>query len=385
MKHFLSRVFAATLIGGKSLFTCCLICGAWMFIACSNDDKDTPSPESFDAKKYALVDLHLHLDGSLSVDDAIHMAAIEGVSIPSDRNEVKKLLVCPDDCESLNDYLKCFDLPVSIMQSRETIAYSVSSLVKRLYDQGLIYAEIRYAPQLHLQKGMTQDEVVAASIEGLKEGMAACKNGIKAQLILCCMRGADNDELNYETVRMTKKYLGQGVCATDLAGAEAIFPTSSYKNLFAYAKEQGVPFTIHAGEADGVESMKLAIEYGAKRLGHGVRAWNDKDMKALVKQKDVCLTLSPSSNLQTKAVEGITTMSQYPLQSFLNDGVPVCINTDNMTVSNTTVENEFQKLYDAGILTVEQAKLMVRTAISHAFLSKAEIEELLQLAEKRMN
>lgn len=140
-----------------------------MFISCSNGDNPAPpTPEPFNASKYALIDLHLHLDGSLSVDDAIHMAAIEGVSIPSDRKELEKLLVCPDDCESLNDYLKCFDLPVSIMQSRETIAYSVSSLVKRLYAQGLIYAEIRYAPQLHLQKGMTQDEVVAASIEGLK-------------------------------------------------------------------------------------------------------------------------------------------------------------------------------------------------------------------------
>ena len=131
------------------------------------------------------------------------MAAIEGVSIPSDRKELEKLLVCPDDCESLNDYLQCFDLPVSIMQ--------------------------------------------------------------------------------------------------------------------------------------------------------------------------------------TKAVEGVTTMSQYPLQAFLSDGVPVCINTDNMTVSNTTVQNEFQKLYDAGILTIEQAKTMVRTAIKHTFLSEIEKEELLQLAERRMN
>lgn len=173
--------------------------------------------------------------------------------------------------------------------------------------------------------------------------------------------------------------------ATDLAGAEALFPTANYKDLFAYAKEQGVPFTIHAGEADGVESMKLAIEYGAQRLGHGVRSWNDNDMKALLKQKDICLTLSPSSNLQTKAVEGVTTMSQYPLEAFLSAGVPVCINTDNMTVSNTTVENEFQKLYDAGILTKEDAKLMVRTAIRHTFLSETEKEELLQLAEYRMN
>lgn len=384
MKKVLSRVFAGTLISSKSLFALCLICSTWMFVSCSNDDDVTPTPEPFDASKYALTDLHLHLDGSLSVDDAIHMAAIEGVTIPSDRNELKKLLICPDDCESLNDYLKCFDLPVSIMQSRETIAYSVSSLVKRLYAQGLIYAEIRYAPQLHLQKGMTQDEVVAASIEGLKAGLAACSGGIKAQLILCCMRGADNDELNNETIRMAKKYLGQGVCAADLAGAEALFPTSKYQALFAYAKEQGVPFTIHAGEADGVESMQLAIDYGAQRIGHGIRSWNNDDMKALLKQKDVCLTLCPSSNLQTKAVEGITTMSQYPLQAFLTAGVPVCINTDNMTVSNTTVAQELQKLYDAGILTKEQAQLMVRNAINHAFLSDTEKEQLLQLAERRM-
>lgn len=374
MKKVLSRVFAAT-----------LICSTWMFVSCTKDNNVTPTPESFNASKYALTDLHLHLDGSLSVDDAIYMAEIEGVSIPSDREELKKLLICPDNCKSLNDYLKCFDLPVSIMQSPKTIAYSVSSLVKRLDAQGLIYAEIRYAPQQHLKKGMTQDEVVAASIEGLKAGLAECSNGIKVQLILCCMRGADNDELNKETIRMAKKYLGQGVCAADLAGAEALFPTSKYKELFTYAKEQGVPFTIHAGEADGVESMRLAIEYGAQRIGHGIRSWNDNEMKSLLIQKDICLTICPTSNLQTKAVSGITTMSQYPLQAFLTAGVPVCINTDNMTVSNTTVALELQKLYDAGILTKEQAQLMVRNSINHAFLSKTEKEQLLQLAEHRMN
>ena len=147
----------------------------------------------------------------------------------------------------------------------------------------------------------------------LKAGLAACSNGIKAQLILCCMRGADNDELNNETIRMAKKYLGQGVCAADLAGAEALFPTSKYRELFAYAKELGVPFTIHAGEADGVESMRLAIEYGAQRIGHGIRSWNDNDMKALLIQKDICLTLCPSSNLQTKAiVDGVANSPKNP-------------------------------------------------------------------------
>ena len=364
------RVFIALMLLGCS--------GA--MVSCSKDLPD----ETFVPSKYALIDLHLHLDGSLTVDDAIYMASVDGVTLPSSRSEIEKLLVCPDDCESLNDYIKCFDLPVSIMQSKETIAYSVRSLVKRLDAQGLIYAEIRYAPQQQLQKGLTQDEVVAASIEGLRQGMAEATGGIKAQLILCCMRGEGNDELNKETVRMAKKYLGQGVCALDSAGAEARFPTSKYRDLFAYAREQGVPFTIHAGEADGVESMRLAIEYGATRIGHGVRSWNDADMKALVKENDVCLTLCPSSNLQTKALEGVTKMTQFPLQYFLKAGVPVYINTDNMSVSNTTVAKELGRLHDAGVMSAADAKTMVRTAIKHAYLSDTEKAELLKKAEEKM-
>ncbi|MBQ2209555.1 MAG: adenosine deaminase [Prevotella sp.] len=364
------------------LTTTLTFCGASLFTACTNDDNSVPVTPVFDASKYALVDLHLHLDGSLSVDDAIYMASVEHVSLPTSKNEIEKLLVCPENCESLTEYLKCFDLPVSIMQSRETIAYSVKSLVKRLDQQGLIYAEIRYAPQLHTEKGLTQDEVTAASIEGLREGLAESKNGIKAQLILCCMRGEGNDDLNKETVDVAKKYFGQGVCAIDIAGAEALFPTSKYRELFAYAKAQDIPFTIHAGEADGIESMMLAVEYGAKRIGHGIRAFNDAEMKQILKQNDICLTLSPTSNLQTKALTGVTQMSQYPLQAFLADGVPVCINTDNMTVSGTTVRQELQKLYDAGILTTSQAELMVRTAINHAFLPEADKTALLSKAEK---
>ncbi len=376
-------VFAAT----RLLVLTMGFCGAMVFTACTSDNDDNPTPVTpdFDAGKYALVDLHLHLDGSLSVEDAIHMAAVEGVPFPAQASEVEKMLVCPENCESLNDYLKCFAHPVRIMQSRETIAYSVKSLVKRLDGQGLIYAEIRFAPQLHLKKGLTQNEVAIAAIEGLKAGMAESKNGIKAQLILCCMRGKSNDDLNRETVDVARKYLGRGVCAIDIAGAEALHPTSKYRELFAYAKAQGVPFTIHAGEADGVESMKLAVEYGAKRIGHGIRAYNDAEMKQILKENDICLTLCPTSNLQTKALAGVTQMSQYPLQAFLADGVPVCINTDNMTVSNTTVRKELQKLYDAGILNSTQAALMVRIAISHAFLSEDERAELLSKAERIMN
>ena len=360
----------------------------WVLLltACSNDEHAVLPQEDTEALagRYALVDLHLHLDGSLSMEDVRYMAGIEDVALPQDSSELARLLNCPEDCEDLNDYLTCFDLPVSVMQSRTTIAYSVSSLVKRLDAQGLVYAEICYAPQLHLQKGLTQDEVVAASIEGLREGLSACRNGFKANLILCCMRGEGNDELNMETVRMAKKYLGQGIVALDLAGAETLYPTANYRETFAYARELGVPFTIHAGEADGVESMNEAMDFGARRIGHGIRSWNDATTRARVKAEDICLAFTPTSNLQTKAVD-VKSMAEYPLRVFLNEGIPVCINTDNMTVSGTTLRREFQKLFDAGLLTADEAETIVETAIRHTFVSEAEQEELLTKAKNRMN
>lgn len=331
---------------------------------------------TFVASDYALVDLHLHLDGSIAPEDIVHMGAMEGVDVPTNPDELRENLTCPDHCESLNSYLKCFRLAGSVMQSRETIAYGMERLVKRLDQQGLIYAEIRYAPQKHLRKGLTQDEVVRATLSGLEKGMAESRNGIKANIILSCMRGETNDALNAETVRLTKKYLGQGVCGTDLAGAEALYPTSKYRELFALARELELPFTIHAGEADGVKSMQLAIEYGARRIGHGIRAYNDDAIKALLKERNICLECCPTSNMQTKALEGVNELSQYPLQRFLDDGVAICINTDNMTVSDTTVANEIQKLHEAGILTPIQAKTMVLNAIDHAFISDAEKAEL---------
>ena len=332
--------------------------------------------KEFCCSDYALVDLHLHLDGSLTADDIVYMASLEGVTVPTTPEELRERLVCPDHCESLNTYLKCFRLAGSVMQSRETIAYATESLVRRLDSQGIIYAEIRYAPQKHLRKGLTQDEVIRASLQGLERGMALSSNGIKANIIVSCMRGETNDSLNAETIRLAKRYLGHGVCATDLAGAEALYPTSKYRELFAQARSMGVPFTIHAGEADGVESMQLAIEYGASRIGHGIRAYDDAATKKLLRQRDVCLECCPTSNMQTKALDGVDSLSMYPLRRFLDDGVAICINTDNMTVSDTTVADELQKLHEAGIMNEEQARTMLHHAISHAFITDAEKAEL---------
>lgn len=346
-------------------------------------NNNSKTKKTVDASKYALVDLHLHLDGSLKADDMLQMARMEGVEIPTDREVLKHMLICPEVCQSLNEYLECFKLPLSVMQTRNTIIYSMESLVLRLDKEGLIYAEIRYAPQQHTVKGLTQDDVVEASIEGLNRGISKCKNGFTANIILSCLRGGDN-EANMETVRMARKYLGQGVVAIDLAGAEALYPTANYRELFAYARLLDVPFTLHAGEAAGVESIHLAIDYGARRIDHGIRSYNDAATRERIKRMDICLAFTPTSNLQTKAIPGVVHIKDYPIRVFLDDQVPCCINTDNITVSNTTLKHEFQKLFDAGLLTPEDAETIVISAIRHTFISPKEQEKLIEKAKVRM-
>lgn len=348
-----------------------------------NNRNKLTAPEKVDASKYALVDLHLHLDGSLTADDMLQMARMEGVQIPTDREVLRHMLICPEVCQSLNEYLECFKLPLSVMQTRDTIIYSMESLVRRLDHDGLIYAEIRYAPQQHIEKGLTQDEVVAASIEGLHRGLSECQHGFTANIILSCLRGGSEDT-NMETVRMVKKYLGQGVVAMDLAGAEARFPTELYRDLFAYARELDVPITLHAGEAAGVESIHLAMDYGARRIDHGIRSYNDAPTRERIKELDICLAFTPTSNLQTKAVPGIAHIEDYPIRVFLDDHVPCCINTDNITVSNTTLKHEFQKLFNAGLLTPADAEAIVTSAIRHTFITPEEQEKLMEKAKERM-
>ena len=350
--------------------------------------KDTTEQNSkrslFDASRYALVELHLHVDGSLSADDLIWMAKEEGVEVPSSRDDLRQAAVCPDHCEDLNRYLHCFALPIAVMQQESTIAHGVESLVERLDARGMLYAELRFAPQQHLQKGLTQEAVVQAALAGLRSGLANCRNGFTANLIVSSMRGADNEAQNRETVRLAVKYLGQGICGTDLAGAEALYPTERFRGLFAYAKSLGVPFTIHAGEAAGVESMRHAIEFGARRIGHGIRSHADAEMKQMLIDHDVCITLCPSSNLQTKALSDVSELRDYPLATFFDDGVSVNISSDNMTVSDTTLRKELQRCFDAGILTPRQAELVVESAISHSFLSDDEKAVLRKKARERM-
>ena len=233
---------------------------------------------------HCLTDLHLHLDGSVSVASARRLAEIEMISLPEDDAELKDMLMVSEDCADLNEYLERFLLPVSLMQSKESLKTAAEDLCKTLAEKGLMYAEIRFAPQKHCEKGLTQKEVVKSVLDGISE------SGFDAGLILCCMRdGADNRAENLETVRLSYEFQNNGVCACDLAGAEALFPNENYIYVFEEAKRLGVKLTVHSGEALGADSVKTAVENGADRIGHGVRSVEDEDVVKLLLEKDIPL------------------------------------------------------------------------------------------------
>ena len=308
-------------------------------------------------EKFALADIHLHLDGSLSPEAVIHVAKKEGIELPTfDENELVNYLQVPENCDSLNEYLKRFDLPNLVLQSEYGLRYCTLDLLKRLADDGVKYAEIRMAPQLSTARGLSQEQVVKVLIDALLEGEK--EYGIKSNLILCMMRGNNLREKNIETIELAKKYRNQKVVAIDLAGAEALFPNEMFDLEFALIKKYDLNLTIHAGEASGSESVKSAIQYGANRIGHGIHSIEDKNVCELLKKLEICLEICPKSNLDTKTIKSY---SELPIRQFMDLGIKVSINSDDMSVSNTSVKKEYETLSKLGFNEKELQSFALNT------------------------
>lgn len=320
------------------------------------------------------IELHLHLDGAITPDIARRLAALQDIPLPTDDKAALRALLCvPEDCESLNDFLKCFDLPLSLMQTSEGIREAVRLVQENLKTQGVIYAELRFAPQFHCQKGLTQRQAVEAALTGLSQSDLPCN------LILCCMRGSgqETQAANLETVRLAKEFLVEhgGVTALDLAGAEALFPTADFAEPFALARSFQIPFTIHAGEADGAASVLAAIRMGARRIGHGVRSMEDENVLAMLRDQQILLEMCPTSNRQTHAIPD---MNRYPLKQYLDMGIPVAVCTDDMAICGTNLEKEFRYAEQLCGLTKEDELRMQQYAVRYAFTSEAVRQQLMR-------
>ena len=324
-----------------------------------------------------MIDLHLHLDGSLSEQDFLYLAKKDGVDLGKD---FPNNIYVPMDCPSLEVYLERFALPGLLLQSKENLAHVTSSLVRRLCKMGYIYAEIRFAPQLHTNKGLTQMDAALAALEGLESALKECP-GFEANLILCCMRHASK-EVNMETVEVANKLKGTRVIAVDLAGAEALHPCTYYKEVFDLAKKYKLNITIHAGEATGSDEVMMALDNGASRIGHGVHLRVNSGDGDRAKKENICFEFCPTSNLQTKSLKKY---EDVPLRQFMDKGIAVTINSDNMTVSNTDVYQEFSHMVQTFKLSKQEVLGLLSNSIDHCFASDSVKEKLRKELEQRID
>lgn len=317
--------------------------------------------------------LHLHLDGSLRPETVREWLKEEGKDVSLE--EVQNALMVEKDCRDLTEYLEKFDLPCRMLQTEDHIMQATYELFADLAKQNVIYAEVRFAPSKHLEKGLSYDEVVEAAIKGME--MAKESYDIDGSLILCAMRG-DSRENNLNTVKTTLKHLGKGVSALDLAGAEALFPTDDYEEIFKVANDLKIPFTIHAGEAAGPESIKKALEFGAKRIGHGVRCLEDPNLVSELIQKEIPLEVCPISNLQTKA-----TGENHPIEELCKRGLYVTISPDNDTVSNTNINEEYEWVLEHTDLCLADLRNMNNIAARGIFATPQKKAQLIDRLNKQ--
>ena len=287
------------------------------------------------------LDLHLHLDGSFRLETLWDLAQKQKVKLPGDTiEEYQKFLFDCSNAENVNQYLKMFDDPLKVMQDRDSLILITKELIEDLAKQGLAYAEIRFAPQLHTAKGMSMEEAVEAVLEGRKQGMKA-NPSIKIGIITCMMSVGD-DQVNYkendQTIDVCKKYLGKGVVALDLAGAEGIVPLSNFGPLFARARALDLPIICHAGDSQGPDTVRDAIDFQVTRIGHGHHVYDDPELTRELIKKGIALEICPTSNIQCKTQPSYP---KHPAKNLLDQGAKVTINTDNMTLARVTLDDEY--------------------------------------------
>ena len=327
---------------------------------------------------YALpkIDLHLHLDGSMLPRTAWELAQERGIKLPADTiEEFRKFIVVTADCRSVNEYLMRFDMPLQILQDKASIARVTKELIALLASQGLVYAEIRFAPQLHLQKGLTQKDAIDAVLAGHAEGRA--ENPSIGIGIICCTMCVGTQDVNMtenlETVRLAKEYLGQGVVAVDLAGQEGIVPLRNFSPIFELATQLGVPFTCHAGDSQDAQTVRDAMDFGAKRIGHGHHIFEDKELCQRAIHEGVTLEICPTSNVQCQARENYDV---HPAKALLDMGMRVTINTDNMILSDIDLDKEYDHcLNDMGFTKDDLIKMLEFSA--EAIFAPAEVKSAL--------
>ena len=294
-------------------------------------------------------ELHLHLDGALRPETAVELA--EAIAMPLEIDEARRRMVAPAHGVDQAALLRYFDLPIALLQTAAGLERVTSELISDLAADGVRYAEIRWAPRLHLQGGLSVVEVIEAVARGIGRAAAEQGPGIPlVGLIVVAMR-SHPPGVNVEMARAAAAF-GPPVVGFDLAGLEAEFPAPPHAAAFRAAEAGGLRLTAHAGEVPGASRVREAIELGAERIAHGVTAIEDAELMATLRQRELTLDLCPTSNVQAGIV---ASLAEHPLAALHRAGVSVTISTDDPTVSATTLSAELGA--SARALTLSRAEL----------------------------
>jgi adenosine deaminase len=328
--------------------------------------------------KYNLpkIDLHLHLDGSILPETAWELVQAQGITVSAkDLESFIPLIMVPKNCKDVNECLERFEIPVQILQDQAALKRVTEELIGWLAKEGVAYAEIRFAPQLHTQKELTQKDAIDAVLAGREVGLQK-HSEVGIGIILCAMSiGPEtvNMEENLETVRLTKEYLGKGVVALDLAGAEGIVPLSNFAPIFDLARELKVPFTCHAGDSQGPETVGDAMNFGAKRLGHGHHIYEDAALCQRAIKEGITFEICPTSNVCCQSTPGY---GEHYVKKMYDLGMRVTINTDNMTLFDLTLDKEYDHCINDMGFTKEDIIQMLLYAAEASFQGEEEKEAL---------
>lgn len=283
-------------------------------------------------------ELHLHLDGSVRPETVLELAKENHVPLPSeDLTKLERFLEADDGTRSLVEYISFFELPIAVMQTVPALERTTYELCLDLARDGVRYAEIRYGPWLHAQRGLSLSEIIRAVLEGWKAGQKETR--IAGGIIVTALRDMPPAQ-NLALAQVAGHFVGDGVIGFDLAGDEAGHPPVLHEDAFRVARSLGLNLTIHAGEAAGPESVRQAIAMGATRLGHGVRAQEDEEVLSMIMGEGIQLDTAPTSNAHTKAVRRY---EDHPVKRFHEAGIKVTMSTDSRTVSQITLTQEMQK------------------------------------------
>lgn len=287
-------------------------------------------------EKLPKTDLHCHLDGSLRLDTVIDLARKQNVKLPTfDRDALHGLLFAGERCASLDDYLRTFEITLSVMQTEEALERCAFELAEDAWRENVRYLEVRYSPILHLREGLRPAAVVEAVLRGLR--LAKRTFGLRYGLILCAIRSLPADQ-SLRIAELCVAFKNRGVVGFDLAGSEVNNPAKLHRQAFQLVIDNNINCTAHAGESFGPDSVHQAIhKCGAHRIGHGTRTVESGDLLNYVNDHRIPLEVCPSSNLQTKAAQS---WESHPVDFFVDYGLRVTINTDNRLITGTTVSRE---------------------------------------------